>query len=81
MPSSSTLAPAFLAACVIAVRSVFEDFEPWKETLSAARTLAELPAAARKYVSFVERETECPLFLVSVGYRRDETIVLRDAFG
>ena len=62
-------------------KPVFEDFEPWKETLSAARTLAELPAAARKYVSFVERETECPLFLVSVGYRRDETIVLRDAFG
>jgi adenylosuccinate synthase len=32
-------------------------------------------------VSFIEREIDCPLFLVSVGYRRDETIVLRDAFG
>ena len=52
----------------------------WKEELGAARTLDELPAAARAYIELVEKEAGCPVVLVSVGYRRDETITLRDPF-
>ncbi len=45
-----------------------------------ARSMEELPAAAREYLRFIEEEAECPLVLVSIGSRRSETIVLRDPF-
>jgi adenylosuccinate synthase len=52
----------------------------WTEDLSSVRNLSELPAAAQAYVGRIEREVGCPMMLVSVGSRRDETIVLRDPF-
>jgi adenylosuccinate synthase len=59
---------------------VFETFAGWSEDLAAARAIADLPAAARAYVSFLEEQVEVPIDIVSVGARRDETISLRDAF-
>jgi adenylosuccinate synthase len=52
----------------------------WKEDLSSARTIDDLPHAARRYLDFIEAEAGCPLWLVSVGSRRDATIVLKDPF-
>ena len=43
--------------------------------------MSALPDAARAYVGRIEREVACPIALVSVGFRRDETIMLRDPFG
>lgn len=63
-----------------AVTPVYEELDGWKEPLGAARTLDELPAAARAYVRFLEAGARTPLFLVSVGPRRAETIVLRHPF-
>jgi adenylosuccinate synthase len=59
---------------------VYRTFKGWKEELGAARTLADLPAAARDYVKFIEDESHVPIVLVSVGYRRDETIVIKNPF-
>ncbi len=59
---------------------IYRTFGGWTEELGRARELGELPLAAREYLRFVESEAECPLVLVSVGSRRDETIVLRDPF-
>jgi adenylosuccinate synthase len=59
---------------------VYTRIDGWKEELGAARTLDALPAAARAYIELVEKEAGCPVVLVSVGYRRDETITLRDPF-
>jgi adenylosuccinate synthase len=59
---------------------VLRSFPGWKEELGAARRLEDLPAAARTYLRFIEEESGAPLVLVSVGSRRDETIVLRDPF-
>ena len=42
--------------------------------------LDELPSAARAYVRFLETETGAPIYLVSVGPRRAETIVLHNPF-
>jgi len=61
-------------------KPVYETFRGWKEELGKARTMDELPAAARDYVRFIEREATCPIVLASIGARRDETIVLRDPF-
>ncbi|MRG94331.1 adenylosuccinate synthase [Polyangium spumosum] len=62
-------------------RPVYEKRPGWREALSQARTMAELPQAAQDYVRYLEAEIGVPVFLVSVGPRRDETIVLKDAFG
>ena len=61
-------------------KPVYETLAGWTETLPAVRTLGELPAAALAYIRFVEEASGVPACLVSVGPRRDETIVLRDAF-
>lgn len=53
----------------------------WAEDISGARSLDALPAAARAYVERIERDAGCPVVLVSVGSRRDETIALEDPFG
>jgi adenylosuccinate synthase len=59
---------------------VYESLPGWTEDLSSARTIAALPDAARRYVQRIERDAGCPVVLVSVGSRRDETIVLKDPF-
>jgi adenylosuccinate synthase len=59
---------------------IYEPMRGWSEELGAARTLDALPEAARAYVERIEREVECPVTLVSVGSRRDETIALKDPF-
>ena len=63
-----------------AVTPVYQSFPGWKEELGSARAMTDLPKAARTYLEFVEKQAECPYILVSVGSRRDETIVLRDPF-
>ena len=42
--------------------------------------MTDLPQAARDYVRFIEEESGVPVVLVSVGFRRDETIALGDPF-
>jgi adenylosuccinate synthase len=59
---------------------VYQSMPGWKADLAGARTLAALPDAAKRYVERIERDAGCPIVLVSVGSRRDETIVLRDPF-
>jgi len=59
---------------------VYKSFPGWKEELGKARAMEELPSAARTFLRFIEEEAGCPLNLVSIGSRRDETIVLRDPF-
>ncbi len=59
---------------------VYEKFTGWKEALSSARTLADLPAAAQRYIAMIEERAEVRIAMVSVGAERSETIVLGDAF-
>ncbi len=60
---------------------VYRTFPGWTEDLSKARALDDLPRAARAFVDFVSHEIGCPHFVVSVGYERDDTILLRSPFG
>lgn len=60
------------------VKPVYQSFPGWKQELTTARSMADLPREARTFLEFVEREAECPFILVSVGPGREETIVLRD---
>ena len=71
--------PASIAA-FNAVRPVYEEFPGWDETLSRARSLDDLPATVRRYLTALEELTATPIFMVSVGARRQDTIILRNAF-
>lgn len=55
---------------------LYQTFAGWREPIGAARRLEDLPATARKYLDFIAEQCQIPLYLVSVGPGRDETIVL-----
>jgi adenylosuccinate synthase len=63
-----------------AVKPVYEEMAGWSEKLDGVRVLDELPQAARAYVRFLEEGAKVPLYLLSVGPRRSETIVLHNPF-
>jgi adenylosuccinate synthase len=53
---------------------VYEWFDGWKTSTQAARSLADLPRAARVYLDRIEALCETPIAFVSVGTRRDQII-------
>jgi adenylosuccinate synthase len=57
-------------------RPRYEWFEGWGRSTQGARTIAELPAAARRYLERIEELVDCPIRYVSVGTRRDQIIGL-----
>ena len=59
---------------------IYEELPGWSEDITKAKSMAELPENARSYVARVEVLSGAPVVLVSVGPRRDETIVLRNPF-
>ncbi|MDX2166893.1 MAG: adenylosuccinate synthetase, partial [Deltaproteobacteria bacterium] len=44
------------------------------------RALDDLPETARRYLTALEELTATPIFMVSVGARRQDTIILKNAF-
>lgn len=61
-------------------RPVYEEFPGWKEDISGAKSLSELPEAARGYIRAVEELTGVPVAVVSVGPDRSQTIEARKIF-
>jgi len=59
---------------------VYEQFEGWKSDLSPAQSYDQLPAAAKNYLKKLEELSGCPIVLISVGPRRDQTIQLSNPF-
>lgn len=53
---------------------VYEWFPGWQQSTQEARTLADLPPAARAYLDRLEQLCETPIAYVSVGTRRDQII-------
>jgi adenylosuccinate synthase len=60
------------------ITPVYHDMNGWNETLSNARRLDSLPGKARAYLDFISEQTGIPLYLVSVGPKRDETVMLHN---
>ncbi len=61
-------------------KPVYEQLPGWTESLSQARSMDELPENARLYVEAIEKWVGIPIEMVSVGPKRDETIVLKNIF-
>jgi adenylosuccinate synthase len=62
------------------VEPVWQTFEGWSQSTRGARSWAELPAQAVKYVRTIEELIECPVTLLSTSPERDDTILMRDPF-
>ena len=63
-----------------AAKPVYEELEGWEETTRGARSFAQLPANAVKYVKRLEELVECPVALLSTSPDRDDTILVKDPF-
>ncbi len=62
------------------VEPVLSSFEGWSDTTAGARSWAELPAQAVKYVRQIEELIDCPIALLSTSPEREDTILMRDPF-
>lgn len=61
-------------------RPIYETLEGWQESTQGARSWAQLPATAIKYVRRVEELIEVPVALLSTSPERDDTILVKDPF-
>ncbi|MBL3569288.1 adenylosuccinate synthase [Rhodovulum sp. BSW8] len=59
---------------------VYEELPGWQESTEGARSWADLPANAIKYVRRVEELIDCPVALLSTSPERDDTILVTDPF-
>ena len=62
------------------VTPVYEELDGWADSTRGARSWAELPATAVKYVRRIEELIEAPVALLSTSPERDDTILVRDPF-
>ncbi|MEO0393925.1 MAG: adenylosuccinate synthase, partial [Pseudomonadota bacterium] len=62
------------------VEPIYETFEGWSESTQGARSFAELPATAIKYIRRIEELIEAPVSLLSTSPERDDTILMADPF-
>ncbi|MCB4823876.1 adenylosuccinate synthase [Roseicella aerolata] len=70
----------FAMAAQAAAEPIYETLEGWSGSTRGARSYADLPAAAVKYVRRIEELVEAPVVLLSTSPDRDDTITLRDPF-
>jgi adenylosuccinate synthase len=61
-------------------KPIFETIEGWPGSTRGARSYAQLPAQAIKYIRRIEELVECPVTLLSTSPERDDTILMQDPF-
>jgi adenylosuccinate synthase len=62
------------------VKPIWETFDGWSQSTRGARSWADLPAQAVKYVRRIEELIGCPVTLLSTSPERDDTILMKDPF-
>ena len=62
------------------VEPIYETIKGWQEQTARARSWAELPAQAIKYVRRIEELTGCPVALLSTSPEREDTILMKNPF-
>lgn len=68
------------AALQAKVTPIYEEMDGWQQSTAGARSWADLPAEAVKYVRRVEELIQCPVALLSTSPERDDTILVTDPF-
>ncbi len=62
------------------VEPIYETIDGWQDSTAGARSWAQLPAQAIKYIRRIEELIACPVALVSTSPEREDTILVRDPF-
>lgn len=62
------------------VTPIYEEMEGWTQSTAGARSWADLPGAAIKYVRRIEELIQCPVALLSTSPEREDTILVTDPF-
>ena len=62
------------------VEPIYETLEGWPGSTRGARSWADLPATAIKYIRRIEELIEAPVAMLSTSPERDDTILVRDPF-
>jgi adenylosuccinate synthase len=62
------------------VEPIYEEFEGWSGSTAGARSWADLPAQAIKYVRRVEELIGAPVAVLSTSPERDDTILMKNPF-
>ena len=62
------------------VEPIYETIEGWQQRTAGARSWAELPAQAIKYVRRIEELVGCPVALLSTSPEREDTILMKNPF-
>jgi adenylosuccinate synthase len=61
-------------------QAIYEEIAGWPESTAGARSFADLPAQAVKYVKRLEELVEAPVALLSTSPARDDTILVTESF-
>ena len=70
------VSPGDLARC----KPVYETLSGWKEDLTVAKSLKDLPRYAQEYIQFIGAGVAVPIDVVSVGPGRDQTLWIKPLF-
>jgi adenylosuccinate synthase len=62
------------------VEPIYQSVEGWQDSTAGARSWADLPASAVKYVRRIEELVGCPLALLSTSPEREDTILVHNPF-
>lgn len=63
-----------------AIEPIYEEIPGWSESTQGARSWADLPAQAIKYIRRIEELIDCQVALLSTSPRREDMIMVRDPF-
>ncbi|MBT4710851.1 MAG: adenylosuccinate synthase [Alphaproteobacteria bacterium] len=63
-----------------AAKPIYETMDGWSDSTRGARSWAELPATAIKYIRRIEELIEAPVAMLSTSPEREDTILVKDPF-
>lgn len=61
-------------------KPIYEELPGWRQNITSVKELEQLPERAQDYLVFLEEQVGCPIQIVSVGPRRDQTMLLNSFF-
>jgi adenylosuccinate synthase len=57
---------------------IYEELPGWQTDIGDIRRFEDLPIEARTYVERLEELLNCPVSVISVGERREQTIIIKE---
>ncbi len=61
-------------------KPIYEEFKGFSNSINNARDISELPQEARDYLNAIQVFLDIPIVMISVGEKREETIILKNPF-